>query len=153
MGRAILFVTDYGAEGAYVGLCHVVVERLAPGTRMVDVTHSVPPGDVLAGALALAEAVRFAPEDAVALAIVDPGVGTPRRALAVGAGRAWLVGLSDGEGTCIGVGYLEHLEEDGGLRLISPVAEAPKALILGSVRLEDGFRPRRVDLRNLLGSD
>lgn len=64
-----------------------------------------------------------------------------------------LVGLSDGKGSCIGVGYLEYLAEDGALRLISPVGEAPKALILGSVRLEDGFRVRRVDLRNLFRSD
>jgi polynucleotide 5'-kinase involved in rRNA processing len=64
-----------------------------------------------------------------------------------------LVGLSDGKGECIGVGYLEHLPEEGALRLVSPVPEAPKALILGSVRLEDGFRAKRVDLRNLLGSD
>ncbi len=64
-----------------------------------------------------------------------------------------MVGLSDGKGSCLGVGYLEHLKEDGGLRLISPVGEAPKALILGSVRLEESFRARRVDLRNLLGSD
>jgi polynucleotide 5'-kinase involved in rRNA processing len=64
-----------------------------------------------------------------------------------------LVGLSDGKGHCIGAGYLEYLEQEGVLRLISPVAEAPKALILGSVRLEDGFRARRVDLRNLFGSD
>ncbi|HEX2032383.1 MAG TPA: Clp1/GlmU family protein [Actinomycetota bacterium] len=64
-----------------------------------------------------------------------------------------LVGLSDGEGRCTGVGYLEYLEDDAALRLISPVADAPKALILGSVRLEDGFRARRVDLRNLFGSD
>ena len=64
-----------------------------------------------------------------------------------------LVGLSDGQSQCIGLGYLEHLAEDGALRLISPVAEAPKALILGSVRLEDDYRARRVDLRNLFGSD
>jgi polynucleotide 5'-kinase involved in rRNA processing len=64
-----------------------------------------------------------------------------------------VVGLSDGKGQCIGVGYLEYLADDGALRLISPVADAPKALILGSVRLEQGFRPRRVDLRNLFGSD
>lgn len=64
-----------------------------------------------------------------------------------------VVGLSDGKGACLGIGYLEYLEEDQGLRLVSPVAEAPKALILGSVRLEEGFRARRVDLRNLLGSD
>jgi polynucleotide 5'-kinase involved in rRNA processing len=64
-----------------------------------------------------------------------------------------LVGLSDGKGLCIGIGYLEFLAEEGALRLISPVSEAPKALILGSVRLEEGYRARRVDLRNLLGSD
>ena len=64
-----------------------------------------------------------------------------------------LVGLSDGKGGCLGIGYLEHVEEDGGLRLISPESEAPKALILGSVRLEEGSRARRVELRNLLGSE
>jgi polynucleotide 5'-hydroxyl-kinase GRC3/NOL9 len=64
-----------------------------------------------------------------------------------------LVGLSDGKGGCLGIGYLEYLEGEGSLRLISPVPEGPKALILGSVRLEEGFRARRVDLRNLFGSD
>jgi polynucleotide 5'-kinase involved in rRNA processing len=64
-----------------------------------------------------------------------------------------IVGLSDGKGRTIGLGHLEYLADEGALRLISPVAEAPKALILGSVRLEDGFRARRVDLRNLFGSD
>jgi polynucleotide 5'-hydroxyl-kinase GRC3/NOL9 len=64
-----------------------------------------------------------------------------------------VVGLSDGKGGCLGIGYLEHLPDEGALRLNSPVPEAPKALILGSVRLEEGFQARRVDLRNLLGSD
>lgn len=64
-----------------------------------------------------------------------------------------LVGLSDGKGGTLGIGFLEHVAEDGGLRLVSPAAEGPKALVLGSVRLEDDFRGRRVDLRNLLGSD
>lgn len=64
-----------------------------------------------------------------------------------------IVGLSDGKGRCIGVGYLEYLANEGALRLISPAPEAPKALILGSVQLEEGFRARRVDLRNLFGSD
>jgi hypothetical protein len=64
-----------------------------------------------------------------------------------------LVGLSDGAGGTTGLGYLEHTPEEGVLRLISPVAEGPKALRLGSVRLEEGFRVRRVDLRNLFGSE
>jgi polynucleotide 5'-kinase involved in rRNA processing len=64
-----------------------------------------------------------------------------------------LVGLSDGKGEYTGLGYLECSPEDGVLRLLSPVPEAPKALKLGSVRLEDDFRIRRVDLRNLFGTD
>jgi polynucleotide 5'-kinase involved in rRNA processing len=64
-----------------------------------------------------------------------------------------LVGLSDGEGSYTGIGYLEHAAGEGVLRLISPVADPPKALRLGSVRLEDSFRAKRVDLRNLFGTE
>lgn len=64
-----------------------------------------------------------------------------------------VVGLSDGEGSYPGIGYLEHSAEEDVLRLISPVAEAPTALRLGSVRLEESFRVKRVDLRNLFGTE
>jgi polynucleotide 5'-hydroxyl-kinase GRC3/NOL9 len=64
-----------------------------------------------------------------------------------------LVGLSDGQGDYIGIGYLEYSADERVLRLISPAAEGPKALKLGSVRLEGDFRIRRVDLRNLFGTD
>jgi len=64
-----------------------------------------------------------------------------------------LVGLSDGDGGYLGIGYLEYNVEEGVLRLISPVAEGPKALRLGSVRLEDSYRAKRVDLRNVFGSE
>ena len=64
-----------------------------------------------------------------------------------------LVGLSDGGGQYTGIGFLEHSAEEGLLRLISPVADAPKALRLGSVRLEETYRVKRVDLRNLFGSE
>ena len=64
-----------------------------------------------------------------------------------------LVGLSDGAGATTGIGYLEHAADEGVLRLISPVAEGPKALRLGSVRLEESYRAKRVDLRNLFGSE
>lgn len=63
-----------------------------------------------------------------------------------------LVGLSDGAGGYLGLGYLEHVPDEGILRLITPVAAGPKALRLGSVRLEGGYRAKRVDLRNLFGS-
>ena len=64
-----------------------------------------------------------------------------------------LVGLSDGAGGFIGLGLLGYVPEDAGLRLTTPVAEPPKALRLGSVRLEDTYRAKRVDLRNLFGTE
>ncbi|HSJ50372.1 MAG TPA: Clp1/GlmU family protein, partial [Actinomycetota bacterium] len=64
-----------------------------------------------------------------------------------------LVGLSDGAGVYTGLGYLEHAPDEGVLRLISPVAAGPKALRLGSVRLEEDFRAKRVDLQHLFGSE
>jgi polynucleotide 5'-hydroxyl-kinase GRC3/NOL9 len=64
-----------------------------------------------------------------------------------------LVGLSDGEGEYTGLGYLEYGPEEDVLRLLSPVADLPKALKLGSIRLEEDYRVRRVDLRNLFGTD
>jgi polynucleotide 5'-hydroxyl-kinase GRC3/NOL9 len=64
-----------------------------------------------------------------------------------------LVGLADGKGDYAGLGYLEFSDDEGVLRLLSPVSEAPKALKLGSVRVEEDFRLRRVDLRSLFGTD
>ena len=64
-----------------------------------------------------------------------------------------LVGLSDGAGGYLGLGYLELVPGEDALRLISPVAEGPKALRLGSVRLDEGYRAKRVDLRHLFGSE
>jgi polynucleotide 5'-hydroxyl-kinase GRC3/NOL9 len=64
-----------------------------------------------------------------------------------------LVGLSNGAGAYTGLGYLEYTQDEGVLRLISPVAAGPKALRLGSVRLDENLRAKRVDLRNLFGSE
>jgi polynucleotide 5'-kinase involved in rRNA processing len=64
-----------------------------------------------------------------------------------------LVGLSDGRGAYLGLGYLEPGDDQGTVRLVSPVAEAPKALRLGSVRLDENLGVRRVDLRNMFGTD
>jgi S-adenosyl-L-methionine hydrolase (adenosine-forming) len=94
--RPILFLTDYGVTDEFVGVCHAVIVRLAPDVRVIDLTHGVPPGDVLAGALALEAAAPYASSDSVFLAVVDPGVGTERRAVAVEAGEAALVGPDNG---------------------------------------------------------
>lgn len=96
MARPIVFLSDYGLEDEFVGVCHAVIARVAPEARVVDLAHGIPPQDVLRGALVLADAVPHAPADAVLLAVVDPGVGTPRRPVVVEAGGRLLVGPDNG---------------------------------------------------------
>jgi S-adenosylmethionine hydrolase len=91
----VTFLSDYGYDDEFAGVCRAVVARFAPESRVVDLTHGVPPGDVRRGALALEAAVaRSGP--AVHLAVVDPGVGTERRAVALAAGDSFLVGPDNG---------------------------------------------------------
>ena len=91
----VTFLSDYGYEDEFAGACRAVIARCAPDVRVVDLTHGIPPGDVRRGALALEAAVSRA-GPAVHLAVVDPGVGTERRALALRAGESYLVGPDNG---------------------------------------------------------
>lgn len=91
----IAFLSDYGLADEFVGVVHGVILRIAPETRIVDVTHQVPRGDVRAGALALVRAVQYLPPG-VALAVVDPGVGTGRRGIAVRTPWGFFVGPDNG---------------------------------------------------------
>jgi S-adenosylmethionine hydrolase len=78
----ICFLTDFGLRDDFVGVCHGVIEKIAPGTRVIDVTHGIPPQAVLQGALVLAGTLQYMPAG-VHLAVVDPGVGGARRPLAL----------------------------------------------------------------------
>jgi S-adenosylmethionine hydrolase len=93
----ISFLSDYGTADEFVGVVKSVIRQLAPDAVVIDVTHDVPRYDVRAGGLALARAAQYlAP--GVVLAVVDPGVGTDRRAIAVevGDGESVLVGPDNG---------------------------------------------------------
>ena len=78
----ITFLSDYGQRDEFVGVCHAVISRRCPRARIIDLVHGVPRGDIRAGALALRAALPYAPHG-VHLAVVDPGVGGERRAVAV----------------------------------------------------------------------
>ena len=93
--RCLTFLTDYGLEDGFVAACHGVGFQIAPDTRIIDITHLVPPGDIRRGAAVLAQAVPYLPA-AVHLAVVDPGVGTARRAVGIAAGRSVFVGPDNG---------------------------------------------------------
>src|SRR4051794_41754202 len=96
MTRPIFFLTDFGLADTYVGVVKAVILRIAPDARIVDLTHDVPAQDVRAGAFALLTVAPYLPEDAVVLAVVDPGVGTARRPIAVQAGGPTVVGPGNG---------------------------------------------------------
>ena len=93
----ISFLSDYGHNDEFVGVVHSVIASIAPHVRVVDVTHGIAPCDVRAGGLALARAAQYL-LPGVVLAVVDPGVGTDRRPVAVevGDGASVLVGPDNG---------------------------------------------------------
>src|SRR3984957_19672773 len=93
--HCLTFLTDYGLEDAFVAVCHGVASQIAPDLRIIDITHLIPPGDMRRGAVVLAQAVPYLPP-AVHVAVVDPGVGTARRAVAVQAGGSVFVGPDNG---------------------------------------------------------
>jgi hypothetical protein len=97
MPRLICFASDYGHADDFAGVCRGVIARLAPDVRVIDVTHGLPQRDVMAGALILRNSLPYMPEHAVHLTVVDPGVGGPRRAVALrSAGDRLFVGPDNG---------------------------------------------------------
>lgn len=76
--RSIVFLSDFGFRNEWVGVCHAVIDKVAPGCRVVDLSHGIPPLDVRAGAVLLADSLPFIRHDAIALAVVDPSVGRDR---------------------------------------------------------------------------
>jgi len=93
--HCLTFLTDYGLEDGFVAVCHGVSSRIAPNALIIDITHLVPPRDIRRGAAVLAQTVPYFPP-AVHVAVVDPGVGTARRAVAVAAGGSVFVGPDNG---------------------------------------------------------
>ncbi|HJQ28952.1 MAG TPA: SAM-dependent chlorinase/fluorinase [Rubrobacter sp.] len=95
--RPICFLSDFGLADDFVGTCKGVMVRIAPGVSIVDLAHDVPGFAVETGAEILQHATRYMPADTIYLAVVDPGVGTQRRALALRTeSRALLVGPDNG---------------------------------------------------------
>jgi hypothetical protein len=80
--RYITFLTDFGVQDDFVGVCRGVMRNIAPETTVIDITHGIPPQAVLQGAFILERAIPYMPV-CVHLAVVDPGVGSDRRPIAV----------------------------------------------------------------------
>ncbi|MGH3684038.1 MAG: SAM hydrolase/SAM-dependent halogenase family protein [Pseudonocardiaceae bacterium] len=117
----ISLCTDYGYTDGFVAACHGVIARIAPHTRVLDVTHAIEPGDVRHGSVVLTDTLPWLPP-AVHVAVVDPGVGTARRGVALVLGGAVLVGPDNGL-------LLAAAEVLGGVRtayaLVEPAYQLP----------------------------
>ncbi len=96
MRPVIALLTDFGTRDHYAGTMKGVALGICPDATLVDITHDVPPHDVLAGALELAAAYRYFPPGTIFLAVVDPGVGSARRGIAAEAGDYRFVAPDNG---------------------------------------------------------
>lgn len=112
----VTLTTDFGVGGPYVASMKGVLLGLAPGAVLVDVSHSISPQNVLEGAFVLAGIVDAFPAGTVHLAVVDPGVGTTRRLIAVKAARQWFVLPDNGLIT----GVLQNHEPEGVWEIKNP---------------------------------
>jgi S-adenosylmethionine hydrolase len=92
----ITILTDFGTSDHYVAEMKGVLLSRAPGVTLVDVTHGIPPGDVRSAAYILGRTWHRFPPGTIHMAVVDPGVGTSRRALAFAAHEHWFVGPDNG---------------------------------------------------------
>src|SRR4026207_1699654 len=96
MGRrydTVSLLTDYGLVDEFVGVVKAVIHDIAPHAHAIDLTHNITPFDVRAGSLALARCVSYIPSGVV-LAVVDPGVGSSRKSIAIE--------VADGEAVFVG---------------------------------------------------
>lgn len=94
--RSVALLTDYGISDWYVAVLKAVIVRHTPGVTLIDISHDVAPGDIAAGSFILQQCWQSFPEGTVFLAVIDPGVGSARRALALHAAGRFFVGPDNG---------------------------------------------------------
>jgi S-adenosylmethionine hydrolase len=142
MTRVVTFLSDYGTGDEFVGVVHAVIARLCPAARVIDLGHGVPPQDVRTGARRLARALPYAPAG-VHLAVVDPGVGGPRRAVALRTRREerFLVGPDNGL-------LLDAAERFGGIAEAVELSDSPWRLepVSATFHGRDIFAPVAAEL-------
>lgn len=107
MRHIITLLTDFGLHDAYVGTMKAVILSIAPSAQIVDITHEVAPQNVLQGALALADAARYFPPGTIHMAVVDPGVGSARRAIGVRTPEATFLAPDNGLLSLVLLGRIE----------------------------------------------
>lgn len=104
----ITLLTDFGTRDGYPGVMKGVILKIAPKVQIADISHAIKPQNIYHGALALARTTRFFPPGSIHVAVVDPGVGTNRRPIALHLGEHYFIGPDNGLFTLV----LEQAEAD-----------------------------------------
>lgn len=94
--RLITLLTDFGLKDAYVSVLKGVIAQINPPSAVIDITHEIPPQNIGAGRFCLMDAYPYFPPETVHIAVVDPGVGSIRRAIAIDCEKGFLVGPDNG---------------------------------------------------------
>jgi len=130
----VTLLTDFGVSDPYAAVMKGVILSAAASARVVDVTHGVPPQDVLTGSVFLGATAPYFPPGSVHVAVVDPGVGGDRRAVAVESARNWYVAPDNGVLTAV-------LADEGITRCIDVTSFASNAPRSGTFHGRDLFAP------------
>lgn len=96
MAAAISLLTDFGYQDGYVGIMKGVIAGICPVARVIDLTHDIPPQNIVAARFTLLNAYAYFPRGTIHMVVVDPGVGTDRRAIAVQTSGGYLIGPDNG---------------------------------------------------------
>ncbi len=116
MTPAITLLTDFGDQDGYVGVMKGVIVGICPTVRILDLTHAVPPQNIAAARFTLLQTYRYFPPGTIHTVVVDPGVGTARRAIAVQTATGYFVGPDNG----VLSGVLEEEEAIAAVALTCP---------------------------------
>jgi S-adenosylmethionine hydrolase len=96
LSATIALLTDFGEQDIYVGIMKGVISGIAPQAQMIDLTHTIPPGDISKAAFELYRAISYFPSGTIFLVVVDPGVGSARRPVALSWPERICVGPDNG---------------------------------------------------------
>lgn len=94
--KLITLLTDFGSQDVYVGVMKGVIATINPQISIIDLTHQIPPQDLIAGRFALLNAYAYFPDNTVHIAVIDPGVGSQRRSIAIQFSGGFIVGADNG---------------------------------------------------------
>lgn len=122
----ISITTDFGQKDGFVGTMKGVIWSICPQAQIADITHDIPPQDILTGAIALWRAAPYFPPGTVHLAVVDPGVGTLRRPMAAQIGNQYVVGPDNGLFTMLMATAEENQQIQRYVHLSNPVYWLPE---------------------------